>query len=75
MPDDVASSASTGDIGCIVTTAVIDNQHLDNIDTRNLPRQRRESSGQMIRLVKARYLDDELGHAPPGKLVPNSYQL
>jgi len=59
----VLNSVLARDGDRVVSTAIVDHQHLDGVDTRNLLGQIRKRDVQRLRLVEARDLNDEL-HVP-----------
>ena len=65
VPDDVVNAMLARHAGSVVAAAIIDDEELDLIDTLNVARQCRQGVGQVIGLVEARYLDDQLGHKFP----------
>ena len=54
-----------------VRAAVVDHQHLDRGDARHVARQVGEGRGEVLSLVQAWDLDDQL-HAPPGDSGPRT---
>ena len=60
------------DIRSAVGTAIVDHQDFDDIHALDRARQGRQRVRQVIRLIEARNLDDELRHWCPSRL-PTSY--
>ena len=60
---DVIDAVGARHLGRPVGRSVVDDEHLDPVDARDLPGQVGQRRGQRLRLVQARDLDDQLLHA------------